>query len=86
VLSSVQVSWVKFLTSHLIFSVHATRQLTCHHSLEYSVEYCPNRVTVTNCLCFIYDVVMNMVIIIRMMIIILVIIGATGTVSESFRK
>jgi len=68
VLSSVQVCRVKFLRSYLIFSVRATRQLTRHHCMEYSVAYYPNRVTLTNCFCYICDVVMNMVIIIRMMI------------------
>ena len=108
VLSSVPVCRVKFLTSHLIFSVRATRQLICHHCLEYSVEYYPTRVTPTNCFCYVSDVVMSMVIIIRMMIrfgnydnnnnnnnnrnnrvktkVIPVIIGATGTIAESFRK
>jgi hypothetical protein len=68
VLSTVQVCQVNFFTSYLIFSVRATRQLKRHHCLEYSVEYYPNRVTPTNCFCYICDVVMNMVIIIRMMV------------------
>ena len=37
-------------------------------SLEYSVEYYPNRLTPTNSFCYFCDVVMNIVIIIRVMI------------------